>query len=399
MKNYLLYIILFSLTNIWHASASNKLSVTNTVIPQGCEAMLSIECLFETEFTAYQLELELPEGLYLVAGENGKAWCKNGFDNTDHSIVPTTISEGKYRFVCTSFTKSPLPMSGKLLYVKVRGSSDLSINDNFEGKVTNIEFTSLSGMVPTTLDDVNFMLTIGEPQDSRVVLDETSTTALNATTDVDVRVIRTIKANQWSTICLPFAMTEAQVKTTFGDDVELGDFTGWKATSYNDDDDPTSITVSFTNVSAIEANHPYIIKVSSAITEFNVDGVSICPEDNPIKELGKVSKKTYGSFTGSYVPTTIDEECLFLNENKFWYSTGKTKMKGFRAYFYFQGVLASYNEEASTRIAMSFDNSGITGIQDLNSVTEEHFYDLQGRRVEKPIKGMYVTKGKKAIIK
>ena len=41
-----------------------------------------------------------------------------------------------------------------------------------------------------------------------------------------VRVKRTINANEWSTICLPFAITAEQVKGVFGDDVQLGDFTG-----------------------------------------------------------------------------------------------------------------------------------------------------------------------------
>lgn len=43
---------------------------------------------------------------------------------------------------------------------------------------------------------------------------------------VNVRVKRTIKANEWSTLVLPFAMTAEQVKSAFGNDVQLADFTG-----------------------------------------------------------------------------------------------------------------------------------------------------------------------------
>ena len=59
-----------------------------------------------------------------------------------------------------------------------------------------------------------------------VVLDENSTIVPSNATGVNARVLRTINAGNWSTICLPFAMDEAQVKAAFGDEVELGNFTG-----------------------------------------------------------------------------------------------------------------------------------------------------------------------------
>ncbi|MBR0048273.1 MAG: hypothetical protein IJP74_02995, partial [Prevotella sp.] len=106
-------------------------------------------------------------------------------------------------------------------------------------------------------------------------------------------------------------------------------------------------------------------------------------------------------FTGSYVPMTIDEECLFLSDGKFWYSTGKTAMKGYRAYFYFQDVLADYSGSASSaRISMRFDDGTTTGVGSIDNgeTASDSYYDLQGRKIEKPVrKGLYIRGGKKVV--
>ena len=181
--------------------------------------------------------------------------------------------------------------------------------------------------------------------------------------------------------------------------MQLAEFKGWDATDFDDDDKTTAISVKFNDVTAIAANKPYIIKVSNAVSEFTADGVTIDPEDEPFVSMGRINRGTFGSFTGSYVPVTIEEESLFLYNNQFWYSTGNTNMKGYRAYFYFQDVLASYNGNASARINMTIDDS--TGISDINRETTDNnrYYDLQGRRVSTPGKGLFVKDGKKLIIK
>ena len=112
-------------------------------------------------------------------------------------------------------------------------------------------------------DDVTFKVKVVNVHN--VVLDENSTTAPVAATGVNVNVKRTINANEWSTICLPFAMSEAQVKAAFGSDVELKDFNGYE--SENDaDDNIVGIKVKFNDATTIEANHPYVIKVSVSVS-------------------------------------------------------------------------------------------------------------------------------------
>ncbi len=197
-------------------------------------------------------------------------------------------------------------------------------------------------------------------------------------------------------------MTEAQCKAAFGDDVELADFTHCEAT-YDDNEDVTGLEVEFQDVDiagGMEANHPYIIKVSEAITEFTADGVDIEVEEAPSvdRDEYKVKPKVfiYNSFVGTYVAqTAVPEECLFLSGNKFWYSTGVTQMKAFRAYFDFYDVLSD-PEDSGARVAISIDDAptGIVSVR-RSEKSDNVYYDLSGRRVERPGKGFYIVNGKK----
>lgn len=242
--------------------------------------------------------------------------------------------------------------------------------------------------------DFKNILEMVDTADGRVVLDETSTTAPEAANSVDVRVKRTINAGEWSTICLPFDMSQAQCQAAFGSDVEIGDFKGY---TYDSDED--KITVNFSSVTAIKANHPYIIKVSAAVTEFTVDGVDVNPADDP-RVTFRASNKKLKDFVGTYVADFdfYDEAKhtpLFLSGNKFWYATEATKhLKAFRAYFDFVDMLS---EVDAARVAIAFDEA--TVINDVRTCSDDRYYNLSGQQVKTPTKGVYVKNGKKVIVK
>ena len=257
------------------------------------------------------------------------------------------------------------------------------------------------------VDNVTFKVKVVERH--TVVLDEQSTTVPADATGVNVTVKRTINANEWSTICLPFAMTNAQMKTAFGDDVKLADFDGIE-TTYDTDENVTNIRVKFNEATSIEANHPYLIEVTNAITSFSTENVDIEVEDEPSVDKDELKQKIggkwyyfYNSFKGTYVAQTeVPENCLFLSENKFWYSTGLTKMKGFRGYFEFLDILSDV-ENASARISFNFDNE-TTGIHSIDNLTispidNGPMYNLAGQRVNKSYKGIVIQNGVKRIVK
>ena len=238
-------------------------------------------------------------------------------------------------------------------------------------------------------DDATFTVTVS----NTVILDETSTTAPTAKEGVNALVKRTIKADEWSTICLPFAMTADQLSSAFGNDVAVKNFTGCTVNGNN-------ITANFETVTAIEANHPYIIKVSNDITEFTVDNVDIAPAEDLAVNCDKKGKN-YNSFIGTYVNgTVIPDYSLFLYDNKFYFSKGKTKIKAYRGYFSFDVAVADYEPESNSRLFMHFDDDA-TSINSVKEDAEEYVYDLQGRRVDnsKLAKGIYIVNGKKTLMK
>lgn len=339
-------------------------------------------------YTAMTLYAQIPMELVPFIDEIGctvnAAWEGTSFSyNLDPKTGIATIPFASSNVIPGSSLNDLVKVKLKLKATAPLGEYSLTLkNTLFEYNSSDKDYA----------DDVTFKVNVV----NFLVLDETSTVAPVAAKGVNVKVKRTINANEWSTICLPFAMSEEQVKAAFGNDVELKNFSSWSSET-NTDDEIVSINVGFTSVSAIEANHPYVIKVSTAISEFTVDGVNIDPDDAEVV-VGK--GKTKGTFYGNYVAgTAVPEENLFISGNKFYYSTGSTTIKAFRGYFELRDVLESYYDEAPSRVV--FDFGDVTGIQKISAQGQNDgiYYDLSGRRVEKPSKGVFIVNGKKVIIK
>ena len=115
--------------------------------------------------------------------------------------------------------------------------------------------------------------------------------------------------------------------------------------------------------------------------------------------------ETPGKFTGSFVKTKVPADGLFISDNKFWYSVGKTSIKAFRCWFELGAVLGS-ETDFGARVFLNVIDEEVTGIGKSHKTyapTEpeqtEKYYDLQGRRIAKPSKGLYIRKGRTGICK
>ena len=283
---------------------------------------------------------------------------------------------------------------GTLMTLKLIADPSISVGTTLDAAhIKDIRLSTKTG-VKYNVDESTFNISI---VDNLITLSELSTDFPEPNEGVGVKVIRTIKADEWSTICLPFDMNESQVKAAFGSDVQLGDFTGYTATV--ESNATTSIAVHFSSVSAIEKNRPYIIKVTDLISSFDVDNVTIDPEEEP-KNAVKEGRREWSIMVGTYVAETeVPEDCLFLNGNKFWYSTGNTKIKAFRAYFDFYDVLAE--KDLNSNISFAFDEAD--GINQMEmGLPADGVYNLQGQKVHtdesKSLKkGVYIINGKKVV--
>ena len=414
MKNRKMKKIIFLLAVLtaWCGSAAAEgLTVQNITIPKGGEATLEVSLENPTtEFAAFQFNVELASGITVATNDKGKlAYTKGERLDEDFTLSMSQPNPEVNTFrVLGYYTETqPIPSTGgAIIQITLKADAALEEGTPLACKLSGINLTEPNETKHTPAD-IAFTVTIGAPADTRTVLDETSTTMPSAATGVDVRVKRTIKANEWSTLCLPFAMSEAQVKEAFGEDVQLADFASWSSEE-NEDGDIVSITVNFGSLTKIEANHPCLIRVSEAVSEFTVDGVDIEPEEEPTVQVGK-KKAERGYLIGTYVAQTeVPENDLFISENLFWYSAGKTKTKAFRAYFEFADVLTSVENGASAaNIRLSIkegETTGARGVGDgiADRTGKEGVYTLQGVKVDgvKTLpKGVYVVDGKKVMVK
>ncbi len=381
-------------------------------VPYGAIGEIEVNYQFEAEgvFTAYSMYLSLPEGFTLIDdGEGG--YVMNGGDcNAASHTIAVNFSEGYYKMTCSSQKSTPFKnVSGTLLTIPVSvDGTKVELGKEYQASISNVMISYLDGQSKAiNTDGINFTLKVVE---NRITLDETvGVTDETPTGTQNVLVKRTIKAGNWSTICLPFAMDADQMKTAFGEGVELADFTSYDP-AYDADDNVTSIEVNFTTTSEFKANHPYIVKVGADITEIKLDGVMLEPseEDAYIEyDNGKTGRQrvVYGTFVGTYTAeTVVPEDDLFLSGNKFYYSTGSTKMKAFRGFFELTDVLAVKASGAKINISVDGEATSIDGIGTQRVV--EGVYDLSGRKIQledgdvnKLQKGVYIINGKKVTIK
>lgn len=403
MKKYILTlaVLVLGFTQV----AAQKLFVDPVVeVPQGGQAKVAIK--YETEgkvIKGFGIAFILPEGITTVKKSNGRPdyQIHSDYATGDNAFGMVSANDG---WTGTSTDGQLQGESGTIFYAILAADESLELNSEHEVRVTKLMVTVAEDGKNKSVyfDDFYFTVKIVE---NVVTLDENSTTAPEAATGVNVKVLRTIKAKNWSTICLPFAMTEPQVKETFGEDVELADFTG-----YDFDEDAQNITVNFSTINSIEANHPCIIKVASDISEFSVNGVDIDPEDEPGVILGTGGKgrgtKNYKAkdFIGTYVAefdfyTDACSYPLFLSGNKFWYASESSKfMKAFRGYFDFYDTLDEAGE-VKMQIDGIFD--GINNIDFTN--TNGAVFTIDGKKLNSDVtklpKGVYIIDGKKVAIK
>lgn len=213
-----------------------------------------------------------------------------------------------------------------------------------------------------------------------VTLDEATDNTIKAMA-ANVTLKRTFVANKWNTLVLPFAVSDADVKTTFGADAKIVKYS-------NADDANINFT---TSTKGIKANVPVLIMPAAVNVEntYTFNGVSIVVADP------KADGTSY-SFVGSYKPYDLVNDDYMLYADKWWKTeTGDTyKIKAFRAY------IKANTPAAAKQLNLVIDGQ-TTGLN-LNTVNgniEGETYNIAGQRVANSYKGLIIKNGKKIIKK
>jgi len=407
MKKFIIPILMLCLGYAGMMRAANTdISTLDNIIyvepfnaAAGAQMQVSIKMKNSAAIRGFQFDLFLPDGVTAAKSAKGKILASLTEsrlpDEDEHTLTLSEQGDGSIRFLCGSLADETFTgTDGEIATLTISIDGGVA-NGNYPVFLKNMKLTEtdISNFYET--ESIETTLTVGGK--SYTILDETSTVAPVAASGVDIKVKRAIKANSWSTICLPFAIPAEKLTAAFGAGVEVKDFTSWSSTE--EGDNIVGITIGFTAVTAMEANHPYLIKVANAITAeegFTVDGVDIDPEAEPVKQVG-TTKKTKGYFYGTYVAnTTVPEYNLFISNDRFYYSNGSTKMKAFRGYFDLYEYLSSLDEAGARISILDEDVTGIANVKTL-SVESRDYYDLQGRKVENPGKGLYISNGRKVV--
>ena len=287
-----------------------------------------------------------------------------------------------YAITGISFTKD-----GKTL--KING---VLANADWSGNAKSLILSVDAGKAGTKIKTmtVSFTKTAATPSLSLDENAETSVTekalkdANTAGSAYDVKLARTLTANVWNTICLPFDVTAEQIADVLKSAGNVKEY---------DREDASKQTIYFKDATTMVAGKPYLIKPTESAKELVFKGVKIT-EYSASSSLGN----DYG-VCGTFVPYKLstDGTDLFLKtDGKFYVpAEGKETMKGFRAFFIVP------NNTAAAALNLSFgDATGINGVA-ADAEKNVKVYNVNGQYVGTSLealpKGLYIVGGKKVL--
>ena len=429
-KLFLLFGLLVSALNL---SAQCTFYIEDKTVRPGEVSYVTLMYDLEEGYTStgYTFYVKISEGLtpYMTpdpANEGGTIIESYNGDGCEGWNLATNFKDGEYRFLAFSFGAGSLP-AGKhaMLVFPVKVDDDVAPGTELkiESVQCDLALTSADGGTNTfhpaafsatyTVVDKDDEPGGDEPGGDEPGGDVTGPVKMydnyasfdefpQAEGNVDVRVYRTLKAGKWSTIVVPFDMDARRINSAFGDGVKISDFVGWE--TEKEGTTVKKINLKFEEVETMKANTPYIIKVAKDVTNyFYANSVTVEPEEYPTKAVsqkdGRLTVNSY--FYGTYFKDVIPTNNLFIQDNLFYYSTGKTNIKGFRGFF------EIYQASASAKIGILVDNEEVTSIEGLQinskEVVDGDIYSISGQYLGKDVdrlhRGVYIVNGKKYVKK
>ena len=196
--------------------------------------------------------------------------------------------------------------------------------------------------------------------------------------------IRTIKTGTtWATLCLPFEVSLNNQK-----------FRAFKLLSADEDTE----TVELEEVKTIEAGTPVIIKMKEGATELKFTEANKNIAKDVLTTATADGYQLQGLYTQKEFSKDADNNCYIVKGNKLMNpamlleksKVQKVASKPFRAYM----VDNSTTPAAGAKMfSIGFDDS-TTAIDNLNTIADDkaEYYDLQGKRLNEPQKGINIVK-------
>ena len=230
-------------------------------------------------------------------------------------------------------------------------------------------------------------------KDPVVILDEKSesysTPSIGNTGSAEVHLKRTFSANSWNSLCVPFAISEAEVKDQFGNDAKVAKFTGATAT-----------TLEFSTCTGIEAGKPYLVYIPEGATQtkFTFKGVTaFASQPTDVVLQGSTNEKT--TFHGYFYKSTAPKGSYVLRKNLVYHLVSDMDIKGFRAVL----IDGTATQRVFTQWSLDGTTTGIGNI-DATVIQRYNVYNTNGQMVRHAATslddlphGVYIVNGKKVI--
>lgn len=245
---------------------------------------------------------------------------------------------------------------------------------------------------------------------------ETSKSLSETVKDIDItgKVIPSIKIDRsfiadggWYTICLPFSLTEDDIKKQFKGAV----FQCFNGVEQQD----KTINLKFKKVTTTEAGKPYLIKPKENITAADLTFINKQIEQTTPVDVSYMlesdANKTF-TFKGVFSPFTADSEELADKNIKFLSGVkgldlvspnGTGTMKCYRAYFVFPGKKGIVETEA--KITNHDEATAVQPVKRQEAETEHVVFSISGQKVGKVKnasqlpKGVYIINKKRIMVK
>ena len=208
-----------------------------------------------------------------------------------------------------------------------------------------------------------------------------------------VKTARTLTANIWNTLCLPFDVNMSVLETALGTgkNIELRTYSNYDAEN-------KVMNFEVADNATIEAGTPFLIKLNTLNTDntentYEFTGVTI-------KNVAAKTIESNGvSFVGTYSPVELNTNgthIFITTDNKIAKPLeGKNQMKGLRAYI---TVPPGFNFNAA-RLFLDNEATAIYSIGTQKATNSATLYNLQGQRVKHPRSGLYIQNNKLTIIR
>jgi hypothetical protein len=383
-------------------ATAQTLSVADVYVTPGGKASFALSAnVGSGEYDSYQFTMTFPATGFSLTGNT------TSISSWDGSLSTGTLAGGVATASGLSLSGTAIPSGDIVLGTVEFEAASTLLEGSYEVTISNFEFIDKGA--GTSVPDVTFNVIVSD----RLVLDETLAVLPTPQTGVNVTVKRTIKAGEWSTLCLPFGMSKSKANNAFGTSAKYAQFDGWTLDDLDEETlTPKAITLKFKSVTlssigtAIAAGTPYLIWVESDkgdISQFNVDNVNIVNTVTDIPKEGflKDTEESLGNgkYTGTLARTTIPEYGIFLSGNKLYYSQGSTIINGFRGWIELPyAVGKAIVMDAPIYLDIDGSTTKIDAIQLIPN--DGYYYDLNGMKIENPTKkGVYIHNGKKVVIK